>query len=330
MPRTATRRFGATAGLLCGAAASSALAAALVARTVTLVPDGGALRVEELVALAVTAAGAAVAGWLALSTATALVCVLARLLGATWRTGEALVTRIAPAMVRRAVAATVVAGLGVSLATGAQAAVPGAPDVTEAAASTTAAAATVDVGWHPTAVGDHAAEAGLAPTNAAPADDEAVDTTWRPTRLTAGAPSTAAAGSSGGTQSPHADVQPSVVPDTSAPAQTPAAVTTLALATTASSPPGSPAAAPSADVVEVRPGDTLWSIAAEHLPDGADAGDVAAAWPTWYQANRDVIGDDPDRLQPGQRLQPPTTRTSDSASASTSTSTDTPTAPEAH
>lgn len=59
--------------------------------------------------------------------------------------------------------------------------------------------------------------------------------------------------------------------------------------------------------VVVRRGDTLWSIAASHLGRAATPAQVARAWPEWHRANRDVIGADPDRLLPGQRLVPPTT-----------------------
>jgi hypothetical protein len=58
------------------------------------------------------------------------------------------------------------------------------------------------------------------------------------------------------------------------------------------------------DVV-VRRGDTLWAIAARHLPAGATASQVALEWPRWWAANRDVVGDDPDRLLPGQLLHAP-------------------------
>lgn len=57
--------------------------------------------------------------------------------------------------------------------------------------------------------------------------------------------------------------------------------------------------------VVVRSGDTLWSIAARHLPAGSTRAAVAAAWPRWYAANRAVIGSDPDHLRPGQRLVAP-------------------------
>lgn len=62
------------------------------------------------------------------------------------------------------------------------------------------------------------------------------------------------------------------------------------------------------DAVTVRRGDTLWSIAARHLhATGAPhrATDVAREWPRWWQANVAVVGADPDVLLPGQQLQPP-------------------------
>jgi hypothetical protein len=67
-------------------------------------------------------------------------------------------------------------------------------------------------------------------------------------------------------------------------------------------------------VVVVRPGDTLWRIARDTLGDtlGADSRDRAAHEPSpaalagavarLHAANRDVIGDDPDLIRPGQHL----------------------------
>ncbi|GAA4408485.1 hypothetical protein GCM10023168_25970 [Fodinibacter luteus] len=65
-----------------------------------------------------------------------------------------------------------------------------------------------------------------------------------------------------------------------------------------------------ADVVVTR-GDSLWSIASRHLGPGATDAEVAEAWPAWFEANRHVIGADPDLLLPGQVLRAP-----DPASAS--------------
>ncbi len=65
-------------------------------------------------------------------------------------------------------------------------------------------------------------------------------------------------------------------------------------------------------VVVVRPGDTLWAIAAADLAArGATASpapaEVAAYWPRVYALNRKVIGPDPAVIEPGQRLRLPAT-----------------------
>lgn len=59
-----------------------------------------------------------------------------------------------------------------------------------------------------------------------------------------------------------------------------------------------------ADLV-VRAGDTLWGIAARHLPAGASNARIATEWPRWYRANADVVGADPDLIRPGQQLRSP-------------------------
>jgi nucleoid-associated protein YgaU len=64
----------------------------------------------------------------------------------------------------------------------------------------------------------------------------------------------------------------------------------------------------------VRPGDSLWSIAAAELgPDATDT-QIAARWPRWYAANRHSIGADPDLIHPGQVLRtPPADRSNQSS-----------------
>jgi hypothetical protein len=64
-------------------------------------------------------------------------------------------------------------------------------------------------------------------------------------------------------------------------------------------------ASPSQGAVAVTRGDSLWSIAARQLGPMASDIDIALHWPRWYAANRNVIGDDPGLLVPGQILQPP-------------------------
>jgi nucleoid-associated protein YgaU len=62
----------------------------------------------------------------------------------------------------------------------------------------------------------------------------------------------------------------------------------------------------SSAVVVVHEGDSLWSIAARHLGPTTTDAQIAAEWPRWWAANRDVIGPDPSLIYPGQRLRPPT------------------------
>jgi hypothetical protein len=59
---------------------------------------------------------------------------------------------------------------------------------------------------------------------------------------------------------------------------------------------------PAAATVLVRPGDSLWSLAADRFPAGADGARVTAAWRRLYAANRATVGPDPDLILPGQRL----------------------------
>ena len=60
--------------------------------------------------------------------------------------------------------------------------------------------------------------------------------------------------------------------------------------------------------VVVQTGDSLWTIAARLLGPGASDAEIAAEWPRWYEANRDVIGEDADLIMPGTELSPPSPR----------------------
>ncbi len=60
---------------------------------------------------------------------------------------------------------------------------------------------------------------------------------------------------------------------------------------------------PAAATYTVQRGDSLWRIAQLHGATSDAA--AAAAWPSWYELNRDVIGPDPDLIHPGQVLQVP-------------------------
>jgi nucleoid-associated protein YgaU len=56
----------------------------------------------------------------------------------------------------------------------------------------------------------------------------------------------------------------------------------------------------------VRPGDSLWAIAARLLRNH-DPAAVAAAWPELYRLNAATIGPDPDLIHPGTELRLPAT-----------------------
>ncbi len=66
---------------------------------------------------------------------------------------------------------------------------------------------------------------------------------------------------------------------------------------------------PARDVDEasytVKRGDCLWHIAERHLGPGATSAEITTEWHRWYQANRDVIGDDPDLILVGQVFRVP-------------------------
>jgi nucleoid-associated protein YgaU len=63
----------------------------------------------------------------------------------------------------------------------------------------------------------------------------------------------------------------------------------------------------------VASGDSLWSIAADHLHRPTPQR-VAATWPRWYAANRAVIGTDPNHIVAGEVLVPPTQHTEEGTS----------------
>lgn len=68
---------------------------------------------------------------------------------------------------------------------------------------------------------------------------------------------------------------------------------------------GAPAAAAESEEIVVKPGDSLWTIVAKQLGPMASDAEVAEAWPLWYEANKQLIGAQPDVLLPGQVLHAP-------------------------
>lgn len=68
-----------------------------------------------------------------------------------------------------------------------------------------------------------------------------------------------------------------------------------------------PAAGPRAHVV--RPGESLWAIAASELQDATGrrptAVSIADRWPQWWYANRETVGGNPALVHPGDVLRAP-------------------------
>lgn len=58
-------------------------------------------------------------------------------------------------------------------------------------------------------------------------------------------------------------------------------------------------------LVQIKRGDTLWSIASHQLGPSAGVSELTAAVDAWYDANKALIGPDPDLIFPGQKLTPP-------------------------
>lgn len=62
---------------------------------------------------------------------------------------------------------------------------------------------------------------------------------------------------------------------------------------------------PPSSTYVVAPGDSLWTITASLLGEEATTQAIAAQWPRLYQANLDLIGSNPDLINPGTPLRVP-------------------------
>ena len=262
-----------------GALAAGLLAAGLgsVTDAWRLVLAPGPASLDQLGAAAAGTAAAALAGWLALALVAASLSALCAGPGRSPRTGRVaeLSTRMAPAALRRLVAALLGAGIvlgGVS----------------------PALATTGSAGRPP------ARTAAPAPTAAAQADGD-LDPTWAGGRT---GPTASAAASSAGRRLRR--------PRRPLPSPTASAATG---SSPAASRPGRTGRGPAARSDRARAGRPRGRGAARRHPLGPRRpvdSDRARARPRsrpsgrdWYAANRAVIGADPDHLEPGQRLRIP-------------------------
>lgn len=237
----------------------------------------------ELLAIGVASAAIAIAAWLFLGAALE---VLSHLPGRWGDTARRWADRLTPVLARRV--AAFVLGVGVGVAGGPSQAVGASRDLGSLASASAAPAPGFDPA--PAPAGRAAPFPGFEP-RIAPAPG------FTPARTPGHGDLTAAA-----TETFPAPPAPGFTP--SAPRVRKQADPTLlgARATT-----GDRAGADRTDTGEVvvHRGDSLWSIAAAHLGPDADDAEVARAWPRWFEANRHVIGDDPDHLLPGQVLRVP-------------------------
>lgn len=290
---------------------SAGAACLLVGAARDALPRGGTpARAEDVLTMLAAAAGAAVACWL---TVVVAVCLAALLPGLAGLAAGRLAASLTPTVLRRALSLALTTSVGtVVLPAGpvhADATGPADATATDATATattgatgSTARALGADPAGVPgTGLTTHSLSAptpGFVPSLVAPTPG------FVATTGTAPAPGDTAHPTHPASPTDQAAVAPSPGwrPDRPTRMADPSRTTLLS--------PAPRIGSATLDTVVVRRGDTLWSIAARALgPEATDA-EIAHEWPRWYAANRDVIGDDPDLLQPGQSLVPPTAEVS--------------------
>ena len=259
------------AGILLLGALLAGTGASLMERWQRSAERGQSLAFEDLLGIAVNTMGLIIVAWWFLSMLIALASAVLERTGN--RRAAEMTGRFSPAFMRRlALAAVGLQLLGAPLAHGATDAGVPPPSPTSGTAITAV--------WAPT-------EQAAAGASALPSEPAALTT------AVVGGVGGAAISASGDSLDPR--WKPS------APVVDPGPLTAHPVRSARQQPA-------SAAPVTVVAGDSLWSIAARGL-GGSPASDVDVAleWQRWYQANRAVVGDNPDVLLPGQVLRPPST-----------------------
>lgn len=267
-PPTTASRVLARAGVPLGAGAALVVAGALARYGLDLAQQlSPATKVDTFVVLAITLMGALGAAWAGLHLLVASACLLGAACGRRWRAGERLVAAHGPALVRRGMAAALGASIGLGGMVAASASSDAYRGLDDAGAGAGAG----------TSLSATATTGRVDATAATWTDEELSDLGWVPT--------------------PEIEL-------VSTPVDTP---TTDDDSPTADEAAGDPAPKPEHGDRRyvVTAGDTLWSVT-DDLLGGADDARVAAAWPELYEANRDVVGSDPNLIHPGQELAVPT------------------------
>lgn len=163
------------------------------------------------------------------------------------------------------------------------------------------------------AAGSTGAPTSVDPAPAAPEGQTAPPTTPSPATPSPAASSVAASAPAAPT--PTA-AEPSAAPTTGTSAGTAPAGSAPAAAPTGPAPASGTGPSPATGIdaakpdspgaVTVQPGESLWRIAARTMGPDATDNQIDNAWRAWYFVNREVIGDDPDIILPGQSLVAPT------------------------
>lgn len=268
----------------------------VLSAVLTVAAAGAPVRPDEVLRGVAAAAAVVLLLWVALGVVLEVVAYLPGAVGDAARTASAAVT---PRALRRSVGLVLGVGVAAGLAPGASVAATPVPRAVMATSSLP------DPGFAPLSHPEGSSD----PVPQGPTDAPAPSppTSPSPTPEPVAPPSTSSAPPSSAattpTHPPRADEVTTVATATPdprwvAPAPTvrPQPDVRLLAPTPAS---------PAVREVVVRRGDTLWSIAARHLGSDPSEAEIAHAWPAWHDANRHVIGDDPDLLLPGQVLRAP-------------------------
>jgi hypothetical protein len=231
--------------------------------------------------------------WIGLVVAIGL---LARLIGGNNEWTLSVIRLLAP----RAVRGMVIAALGVGAVAGLSGCAPGTAGsvVTPSVAQFTGGSSQHDLVWPSSAAVTPTPSSGTdsAGTTEPAAPGITIDLDWP----------TESATSTGPEQTTFA--VPSMAdpaPATASASADTGSITSPAGASVPTKPTPSQTVAPNA-IVTVRPGDSLWTIAAAHLAPTATDAEIAAAWPRWYAVNSTLIGGNPDQIRPGWQLTIPT------------------------
>jgi len=274
---------------MAGTSSAAALGLALGTRD-ALEPVRSSASVDLLVGVAVLALGAVAAALLAFGSIALLITHTLQAAGHAGRSMQAFSDRCTPIALRRIVAVGLGAGLGLLGPAG------------------MAGAAEPDLGWTVTSVSETeptSATSAAETAMQAPAPDSPlppVEPDSSPTASPAASPTAAP------TAAPAEVAEPTSVTVTTQQPHAPVPVPSGASATTSAAERSASAensvSSAGQDMITVRAGDSLWSIASADL-GSASPSEVAARWPRWYAANREVIGEDPDLIRPGQTLVAP-------------------------